>query len=145
MDRLSGYLPEDYVPTRSNGQRDKSNEDAQSDYSSSSSSTSTYSSLSSSEDSEYLAAVEAEREWEENVRQLQLAVSVLILPTIGKWLGRKWSYWRACDCNEYWDALAFSADRLALQSTRDTSRSAGSGPSSCPRAGETSKPFDTVR
>ena len=43
-----------------------------------------------------MAAVEAEREWEENVRQLQLAVSVLILPTIGKWLGRKWSYWRAC-------------------------------------------------
>lgn len=95
--RLSGYLPEDYqVPARTNGRigRTYPQDDAASDYSSSSAGS--YSSLSSSEDSEYLAALEAEREWEENVRQLQLAVSVLILPTIGKWLGRKWSYWRAC-------------------------------------------------
>ncbi|CAD6586190.1 MAG: hypothetical protein CYPHOPRED_003442 [Cyphobasidiales sp. Tagirdzhanova-0007] len=34
----------------------------------------------------------AQEEWEENIRQLQLALSVLILPTLGKYLGRRWAY-----------------------------------------------------
>lgn len=47
-----------------------------------------------SETSSIYAALKAQEEWEENVRQLQLAVSVLIVPSIGKWLGRRWAYSR---------------------------------------------------
>lgn len=36
---------------------------------------------------------EAQQEWDEGIRQLQLAVQVLLFPFVGKWLGRKWSYW----------------------------------------------------
>ena len=34
----------------------------------------------------------AQQEWEENVRQLQLLVSVVLLPYVGKFLGRKWAH-----------------------------------------------------
>lgn len=96
-----GYLPESYRPpshrtTMMNGRRGHYSNG--NDILSSSSSTSSISDTSSSspydsDDSELLELQAAEREWEENARQLQLAVSVLILPTIGKWLGRRWSYW----------------------------------------------------
>lgn len=46
----------------------------------------------SSEDSEELRL--AQEEWDEGLRQLQQLVSALLLPFFGKWLGRKWSYWR---------------------------------------------------
>ena len=36
---------------------------------------------------------QAQEEWEESMRQLNLAVQVMVLPFFGKWLGRKWSYW----------------------------------------------------
>lgn len=34
-----------------------------------------------------------DEEWQENVRQLELLVSVVVLPFFGKWLGKKWGYW----------------------------------------------------
>ncbi|KAH8120439.1 hypothetical protein DFH11DRAFT_1722224 [Phellopilus nigrolimitatus] len=34
----------------------------------------------------------AQQEWEENLHQLQLLVSVVLLPYVGKWLGRKWAH-----------------------------------------------------
>ena len=42
-------------------------------------------------DEEYRRACE---EWEEGVRQLQVAFQVILIPLIGKWVGRRWSYWR---------------------------------------------------
>ena len=42
-------------------------------------------------DEEYRRACE---EWEEGVRQLQVAFQVVLIPLIGKWVGRRWSYWR---------------------------------------------------
>ncbi|EEB94217.1 hypothetical protein MPER_07008 [Moniliophthora perniciosa FA553] len=35
----------------------------------------------------------AQEEWEESIRQLQHLVSAVLLPLVGKWLGRRWSYW----------------------------------------------------
>ncbi|PAV22184.1 hypothetical protein PNOK_0214100 [Pyrrhoderma noxium] len=34
----------------------------------------------------------AQLEWEENLQQLQLLISVVLMPYIGKWLGRKWAH-----------------------------------------------------
>jgi hypothetical protein len=35
----------------------------------------------------------AQEEWYESVAQLQLLISVVALPVLGKWLGRRWSQW----------------------------------------------------
>ncbi|KAJ7293467.1 hypothetical protein C8J57DRAFT_1490881 [Mycena rebaudengoi] len=35
----------------------------------------------------------AQQEWEESLQQLQQLVSMVLLPFLGKWLGRRWSYW----------------------------------------------------
>ncbi|KZT05877.1 uncharacterized protein LAESUDRAFT_654781 [Laetiporus sulphureus 93-53] len=35
----------------------------------------------------------AEEEWRESLGQLQQLLSIVLLPIIGRWLGRKWSYW----------------------------------------------------
>ncbi|CCL98302.1 uncharacterized protein FIBRA_00296 [Fibroporia radiculosa] len=35
----------------------------------------------------------AEQEWNESMAQLQQLVSFILLPILGRWLGRKWSYW----------------------------------------------------
>jgi hypothetical protein len=35
----------------------------------------------------------AQEEWEESMMQFNLAIQVMLLPFVGKWLGRKWSYW----------------------------------------------------
>ncbi|KAL4400230.1 mitochondrial outer membrane translocase complex protein [Malassezia pachydermatis] len=35
----------------------------------------------------------AMEEWEEGVRQLQLAFQLVLIPLVGKWFGRRWSYW----------------------------------------------------
>lgn len=35
----------------------------------------------------------AQEEWDESVAQLQLVISVVMLPVLGKWLGRRWSQW----------------------------------------------------
>jgi hypothetical protein len=38
----------------------------------------------------------AQQEWEESLEQLAQIVSVVLLPFLGKWLGRRWSYWGEC-------------------------------------------------
>ncbi|KAI0307915.1 hypothetical protein B0F90DRAFT_88005 [Multifurca ochricompacta] len=43
-----------------------------------------------SDDEEYRIA---QQEWEESLDQLAQVVSVVLLPFLGKWLGRRWSYW----------------------------------------------------
>lgn len=35
----------------------------------------------------------AQQEWEESIQQLQQLVSMVVLPMLGKFLGRRWSYW----------------------------------------------------
>ena len=37
--------------------------------------------------------LEAQREWEESLEQLQQLFSIVLLPYLGKWLGRRWSHW----------------------------------------------------
>ncbi len=49
-----------------------------------------------SSDDGYTSEEEYERlqqEWEESLQQLQLLASVVLLPFLGKYLGRKWSHW----------------------------------------------------
>jgi hypothetical protein len=36
-----------------------------------------------------------QQDWEESVEQLLQLVSIVLLPFLGKWLGRRWSYWGA--------------------------------------------------
>lgn len=43
-----------------------------------------------SDDEEYRLALQ---EWEESVEQLQQLLSIVIFPYLGRWIGRKWSYW----------------------------------------------------
>ena len=35
----------------------------------------------------------AEIEWQESLQQLRQLLSIVLLPYLGKWLGRRWSYW----------------------------------------------------
>ncbi|KAI9512849.1 hypothetical protein F5148DRAFT_973022 [Russula earlei] len=49
-----------------------------------------YFSSDDSDDEEYHLA---QKEWEESLEQLAQIVSVVLLPFLGKWLGRRWSYW----------------------------------------------------
>ncbi|KAF9455028.1 hypothetical protein P691DRAFT_770119 [Macrolepiota fuliginosa MF-IS2] len=35
----------------------------------------------------------AQEEWEESLQQLKQLVSVVLLPFVGKWMGRRWSHW----------------------------------------------------
>jgi hypothetical protein len=35
----------------------------------------------------------AQREWEESLQQLQQLVAIVLLPMLGKFLGRRWSIW----------------------------------------------------
>ncbi|KAL7420052.1 hypothetical protein Q5752_005017 [Cryptotrichosporon argae] len=34
-----------------------------------------------------------QEEWEESVRQLEMLLSVIVLPFFGKWFGRQWAFW----------------------------------------------------
>ncbi|EAU92664.1 hypothetical protein CC1G_01709 [Coprinopsis cinerea okayama7 len=47
------------------------------------------SSTSSYDEEEYLLA---QQEWEESIQQLQQLFAVVLLPFVGKWLGRRWSH-----------------------------------------------------
>ncbi len=49
-----------------------------------------YFSSDDSDDEEYRLA---QKEWEESLEQLAQIVSVVLLPFLGRWLGRRWSYW----------------------------------------------------
>ncbi|KAG8969959.1 hypothetical protein FRC03_012412 [Tulasnella sp. 419] len=46
-------------------------------------------------DSESQIAAREAKEWEESLQQLELVVSVFLIPALGKWLGRRWSIWLA--------------------------------------------------
>ena len=35
----------------------------------------------------------AQLEWEESLEQLQQLFAIVLLPFLGKWLGRRWSHW----------------------------------------------------
>jgi hypothetical protein len=47
--------------------------------------------LSSETDSEY--ASDAQKEWERSLDQLQLLLTMVLVPFVGKYLGRKFAYW----------------------------------------------------
>ena len=46
-----------------------------------------------SDEEESLARKMAQEEWEESLDQLHLVLSVVAMPFLGKWLGRRWSQW----------------------------------------------------
>ncbi|KAF9513761.1 hypothetical protein BS47DRAFT_1317195 [Hydnum rufescens UP504] len=53
-------------------------------------------SVQSSDDSAYDSDDDirlAEEEWEESITQLHLVLTVVAMPFIGKWFGRRWSQW----------------------------------------------------
>ena len=52
------------------------------------------SSTSSYDEEEYLLA---QQEWEESLEQLEQLVGIVLLPFLGKWLGRRWSH--SCMCS----------------------------------------------
>lgn len=54
------------------------------------SSPTTTDSLSLSDDEEY---EQADREWKESLQQLELLLSMVIVPYLGKYFGRKFAYW----------------------------------------------------
>lgn len=54
------------------------------------SSDNTLSSLDSDEEEQ---AAMIQEEWEESLRQLEVVLSIILLPTVGKWYGRRAAYW----------------------------------------------------
>jgi hypothetical protein len=38
----------------------------------------------------------AQLEWEESFEQLQQLFAIVLMPFLGRWLGRRWSHWGAC-------------------------------------------------
>ena len=57
-----------------------------------------YFSSDDSDDEEYRLA---QQEWEESLEQLAQVVSVVLLPFLGRWLGRRWSYWGEFISSQY--------------------------------------------
>ncbi|KAI9755216.1 MAG: hypothetical protein M1815_005154 [Lichina confinis] len=51
------------------------------------------SSSDSDSDFDYDGASDAEREWKESLQQLQLMLSMVIVPYMGRYFGRKCAYW----------------------------------------------------
>ncbi len=45
-----------------------------------------------SEEEDYIES-DAEREWKESLQQLELVLSMVIVPYLGKYFGRKFAYW----------------------------------------------------
>lgn len=67
--------------------------------------------------SSMLADRDAELQYQESVRQLQLMLNLVLIPFTAKWLGRRWAYWGACELS-----LSLSRSRflsLALVSVPD--------------------------
>jgi hypothetical protein len=55
------------------------------------SSSSSASSESSFDEDEERAMIQ--EEWEESLRQMEVVMSIIIMPFFGKWFGRQWAYW----------------------------------------------------
>ena len=51
-----------------------------------------------SEEDDYLES-DAEREWKESLQQLELLLSLVIVPYVGKYFGRKFAYWGRFSCH----------------------------------------------
>ena len=49
------------------------------------------------EEDEESAMIQAE--WEESMRQLETVVSIVLIPFLGKWWGRKWAFWGESCCS----------------------------------------------
>jgi hypothetical protein len=39
-----------------------------------------------------------QEEWEESLRQLEMVLSIVVVPFFGKWYGRRFSYWSGSLC-----------------------------------------------
>jgi hypothetical protein len=48
------------------------------------------------DDSEDGEESDAEREWKESLQQLELLLTMVVVPYVGKWFGRKCAYWSEC-------------------------------------------------
>ncbi|KAG8987385.1 hypothetical protein FRB94_004767 [Tulasnella sp. JGI-2019a] len=46
-----------------------------------------------SDDELALIRLQEQKEWEEGVEQLQMLISAVLIPVLGKWMGRRWSGW----------------------------------------------------
>jgi hypothetical protein len=53
---------------------------------------------SSTDDDEYLS--DADREWKESLQQLELLLTMVMVPYLGKYFGRKAAYW-GTSCSRY--------------------------------------------
>ena len=70
-----------------------------------------YPSLPSSDagyDSEEEAAM-IQEEWEESLRQMEVVLSIIIIPFFGKWYGRQFSYWGECEVKG-WESWGMQVD-----------------------------------
>ncbi|EXJ95762.1 hypothetical protein A1O1_00886 [Capronia coronata CBS 617.96] len=47
----------------------------------------------SDDESEDFSETDAEREWKESLQQLELLLTMVIVPYMGKYFGRKFAYW----------------------------------------------------
>lgn len=56
------------------------------------------SSLSSGVLSSEVDSHDAQREWEESLEQIQLLLTMVLVPFAGKFLGRKFAYWSKFSC-----------------------------------------------
>lgn len=34
-----------------------------------------------------------QEEWEESLRQMEVVISIIVIPYFGKWFGRQWAFW----------------------------------------------------
>ena len=41
-----------------------------------------------------------QEEWEESLRQMEVVMSIIIMPFFGKWFGRQWAYWGTSSSND---------------------------------------------
>lgn len=48
----------------------------------------------SSDDDGYEEWKLAQKEWEESLQQLQNLILIVVMPYFGKYMGRRWGYWR---------------------------------------------------
>ncbi|RKP10888.1 hypothetical protein THASP1DRAFT_27312 [Thamnocephalis sphaerospora] len=57
-----------------------------------------------------------EEEWEETVRELKFLVTGIVIPFVGRWFGRRFSFWIWTRYLEPWLGVAARAPRIAAPS-----------------------------
>ncbi|KAH9458056.1 hypothetical protein MJO28_005112 [Puccinia striiformis f. sp. tritici] len=78
------------------------------------------SSLSSNSDSDSISVDSTsslssiDKEWEENIRQLHLLIDVILLPSVGKWLGRKTASWLYARYTQHFASQNIITNSLAI-------------------------------